>query len=153
MLGVIIGGLMSGFFFYLMATLVNKLKVSYLKNKITRKISEGNIKIHDIIRIISYHTNVKKRQDEGLKYIGIAEEKFPTDREVNDVIFYYYANTGNFKKAINKAKSLIESTSNDADVFFTKGFCHYKLGEVDKAYECRDKAIEIDKSFSSKKYS
>jgi tetratricopeptide (TPR) repeat protein len=64
----------------------------------------------------------------------------------------YYLNTLNFKAAIEKVQERINENPNDADSFYAKGFCYYKLGDKEMSNECRDKAIEIDKSYINKKY-
>jgi len=153
MIEILITGAIGGLFFYFMGTSVNKMKNKSLKNRIAKKIDNGLVEKVDLIRMLNYHTNVKKAQGEGLKYIDLAEEKFANDRKVNQAIFNYYIHTGNFKKALRKVEQQIEKTPNDADAIFAKGFCLYKLGNISEAKICRNRAIEIDKSFSKRNYS
>lgn len=153
MVGTIIGGLFAGLIFYFIGTSINKAKHKSLKNRIAKKMESGTVEKDDLIGMLNYHTNVKKAQGEGLKYIDLAEEKFGDDRKVNEAIFTYYTQTGNFKKALNKIEQQLEKTPNDADAVFAKGFCLYKTGNIDEATNCRNKAIEIDKSFSNRNYS
>jgi tetratricopeptide (TPR) repeat protein len=149
---VIIQGALSGLVFFAIGSWYYKAQQKSLKKKITKKISSGDFSKEDILAMINYHTNTDDEKIEGLRYISIAEKKFPKDKEIDEGIFSYYLNTLNFKAAIEKVQERINENPNDADSFYAKGFCYYKFGDKEMSNECRDKAIEIDKSYINKKY-
>jgi Flp pilus assembly protein TadD len=149
---ILIQGAISGLILYVIGSWYNKMQQKSVRKKIEKKISSDNFSKEDILAMINYHSNIEEEKSKGLKYITIAEELFPKDEEIDEAIFSYHLNTENFNTAVQKAQERIDENPNDADAFYAKGFCYFKLGEQEMADECREKAIEIDKSYVHKKY-
>jgi tetratricopeptide (TPR) repeat protein len=63
---------------------------------------------------------------------------------------YYFSN--NYIGAIEIVQTLINEGEDLAIHYFNLGYCYYKLGDLKKSQEYKNKAIEIDSTFSKERY-
>ncbi|WP_140939591.1 tetratricopeptide repeat protein [Sphingobacterium lumbrici] len=159
MIGALITGLLGGLIFVLFGKLSNKAEHSIRKKRFDKNIlksqsniSNGKIQKEDLTALIAFYGN-KNDLKEGEKYITLAQEHFPEDRTLNEAIFMFYKNIGDFNAAFHKIEELIKQTPENADILFYKGLCHYKLGDHELAEEYRLKAGKKEKFYLKTNYS
>jgi tetratricopeptide (TPR) repeat protein len=152
MIGTLITGAIAGLFFYYVGTWSYKMQNNIKKNRIEKRLASGSVGKMDLYLIITYYSNTEKVRNEGVKYVNLSEKHFPEDQELNELIIQYYMKSQNYLKAMEKIDFLIKIFIDNPNLLFAKGLCYYKLVEIEKAEEYRQKAILIDNSFKSKEY-
>lgn len=159
MIEILITGLLGGLIFVLFGKLSNKTEHSIRKKRFDKNIlrsqsniSYGKIQKEDLTALIAFHGN-KNDSKEGEKYITLAQEHFPDERTLNETIFMFYKNIGDFNTSLHKIEELIKETPENADILFYKGLCHYKLGDLELAEEYRHKAGKKEKFYLKTNYS
>ena len=152
MIEVLITGAVGGLLFYFIGSGFNKMQGNIQKNRIEKRLSSGTIERMDLVLALNYYSNSEKIIKEGEKYVILAEQHFPNDREVNEVIFNYFMIAKDYNKAMEKVDEMIEKFPEDAGILFGKGYCLFNLNEKEQAEEFRTRAILLDKSFKNRPY-
>ncbi|SNZ08854.1 tetratricopeptide repeat protein [Cohaesibacter gelatinilyticus] len=80
---------------------------------------------------------------EIVDYAKAYQDKFSGDAICNRIASDAYAQLGHYKDALHHMDQALKAAPNHDGYICTKGHCHYRLGEFEKAIECYDAALKI----------
>lgn len=89
-------------------------------------------------------TTKNKWDDQYLKALNIAADRNPQDRNVFDLLSYYYIEKGQLETALQMAKKMLDIAPNSIDGFNRLAIVYYLQGDYTKAQAAIDKALSID---------
>lgn len=87
-----------------------------------------------------------KKEDE---LVQKAEQKYPTDAEVQNLISSIYLNSGNGEKFLNKLLENIKTNPNDAANYYNVGTIYMDQNKDDEAIQYFEKAIQLNPKYKN----
>jgi predicted Zn-dependent protease len=87
-----------------------------------------------------------KKDDE---LVQKAEQKYPTDAEVQNLISSIYLNSGNSEQFLNKLLANIKANPNDASNYYNVGTIYMEQNKDDEAIQYYEKAIQVDPTYKN----
>jgi tetratricopeptide (TPR) repeat protein len=78
-----------------------------------------------------------------IDYAKAHENKFSDDAICNRIVADAYSQLGHYKNALHHMDKALKTVPNHDGYISTKGHCHYRLGEFEKAIECFNSALKI----------
>lgn len=95
-------------------------------------------------QVIYYSLNQLDNPEGALKYVKLAQEKFPGDPDFQKTAVDVYIKLDKMDEAIDELKAAIESEPTNARLYSNLGMLYDNQGEPDLAMEQYQKALEID---------
>ena len=125
---------------------------SFKRKKLEQKISTGQGNKDDYVWLSDYYIN-KKDYFKAESYAKKALELSPDDDECKEALVSAFIMQDNrYQEALELTESRIENQPNSGVLHYYAGFCHFKLGNLEKANELREKAVKLDSSLKRARY-
>jgi len=107
--------------------------------KVLEKDPENSIALNNLATLLFR----SEKYDEAVRILKEIHEKFPSTeikRRLSEVLMI----TGNYGEARELFEELIKSAEEDSDVCYNAALCFFMSGEIDRAKELADRAIELN---------
>jgi len=142
---------LSGLVANLTASGLGSLAASMKRNKLEKKINSGIVEMEDLLWLGGFYLS-KKDYFKAESFAKKASELDPNNYGVKNTLFNIYYSKADYSQAIKIVESLINEGKELSIHYFNLGYCYFKMGNLEKAEECKRKASEFDSKMRNEKY-
>lgn len=135
----------------LTASGLGSLAASMKRNKLEKKINSGIIEMDDLLWLGGFYLN-KKDYFKAESYAKKASEIDSNNYGVKNTLFNIYYSKADYSHAIEIVESLINDGKELSIHYFNLGYCYFKMGNIEKAEDNKNKAAGYDSRFRNEKY-